>query len=165
MAEKLSDRAKPFSTREALPLLATRGSVCSIHTITADNGSEFHLYKTLERQLRTTFYFATPHHAWERGTNENTNGLLRQYLPKRTNLATLTQRQCTAFATKLNHRPRQRLGFLTPHEIYHGTAISRRWAASCGKLFGSCPRKRPIGCTLRKSACRHPRLRPLALQT
>ena len=136
-----------------------------IHTITADNGSEFHMYKTLEGQLRTTFYFATPHHAWERGTNENTNGLLRQYLPKRSSLNSLTQRQCTAFATKLNHRPRQRHGFLTPHEIYHGTAICRRWAASCGKLFGSCPRKRPIGYTLKKSACRHPRLRPLALQT
>src|SRR3954465_7661028 len=58
-----------------------------IRTITADNGSEFHMYKTLERRLRATVYFATPHHAWKRGTNENTNGLLRQYLPKGTNLA------------------------------------------------------------------------------
>jgi transposase, IS30 family len=138
-----------------------------IRTITADNGSEFHMYKALERQLHTTFYFATPHHAWERGTNENTNGLLRQYLPKGTPLAALTQRQCTAFAATLNHRPRRRHGFLTPHEIYHGiTALSRRWAASCGKLFGSCPRKRPIGCPLHKmSISRHPRLRPVALQT
>lgn len=137
-----------------------------VHSITADNGTEFHMYKSLEQKLGTKFYFATPHHAWERGTNENTNGLLRQYLPKHTNLAPLTQRQCTAFATKLNHRPRQRHGFLSPHEIYYGiTAISRRWAASCGKLFGSYPRNRPIGCPLLKaSTCRHPRIRPVALQ-
>jgi IS30 family transposase len=138
-----------------------------IRTLTADNGSEFHMYKALERRLDTTFYFALPHHAWERGTNENTNGLLRQYLPKGTSLATLTQRQCTAFATKLNQRPRRRHGFLTPHEVYHGVSvIHRRWAASCGKLFGSCPRKRPIGCAHEKSSIfRHPRPRPVALQT
>lgn len=118
-----------------------------IHTITADNGSEFHMYKALERRLNTTVYFATPHHAWERGTNENTNGLLRQYLPKKTDLTALTQRQCTAIAAKLNGRPRRRLGFRTPAEVYHGVSdVPRRWAASCGKLFGSCPRKRPIGC-------------------
>jgi len=117
-----------------------------VRTITADNGSEFHMYKALERRLRTTVYFATPHHAWERGTNENTNGLLRQYLPKGTTLSALTQRQCTAIAATLNHRPRRRLGFRTPNEVYYGiTDASRRWAASCGKLFGSCPRKRPIG--------------------
>jgi transposase, IS30 family len=138
-----------------------------IRTLTADNGSEFHMYKTLERRLRTTVYFATPHHAWERGTNENTNGLLRQYLPKGTSLATLTQRQCRAFATKLNHRPRRRHGFFTPHEGYHGiTVLDRRWAASCGKLFGSCPRKRPVSCSQECSPTfRHPRLRRVALQT
>lgn len=118
-----------------------------IHTITADNGTEFHMYKALEQRLRTKIYFATPHHAWERGTNENTNGLLRQYLPKGVDLTALTQRQCTAIASKLNNRPRRRLGFRTPSEVYYGiTDAPRRWAASCGKLFGSCPRKRPIGC-------------------
>lgn len=128
-----------------------------IRTITADNGSEFHMYKTLERRLRTTIYFATPHHAWERGTNENTNGLLRQYLPKGTALSALTQRQCTAIASTLNHRPRRRLGFSTPNEVYHGiTDAPRRWAASCGKLFGSCPRKRPIGCPESALSTSHP---------
>ena len=52
-----------------------------VKTVTADNGAEFHMYKELERQLDTRVYFATPHHAWERGTNENTNGLVRQYFP------------------------------------------------------------------------------------
>ena len=128
-----------------------------IHTITADNGSEFHLYKAIEQCLRTKFYFATPHHAWERGTNENTNGLLRQYLPKGADLSALTQRQCTAIAAKLNDRPRRRLGFRTPAEVYHGISdVPRRWAASCGKLFGSCPRKRPIGCPESDVSTSHP---------
>jgi transposase, IS30 family len=121
-----------------------RNELHPIHTITADNGTEFHMYKALEHQLGTTVYFATPHHAWERGTNENTNGLLRQYLPKGTCLKNLTQRQCTAIAQKLNDRPRRRLGFYTPNEVYRGiSTLPRRWAASCGKLFGSCPRKQP----------------------
>lgn len=112
----------------------------NIHTITSDNGTEFHGYKYIEQQLGADFYFATPHHAWERGTNENTNGLIRQYLPKRTSLQNLTQLQCDIIADKLNNRPRLRLGFKTPNEIYyHSTQI-----ASCGKLFGSCPRKRSI---------------------
>jgi len=97
-----------------------------VHTLTSDNGVEFHGYKHLERALGATFYFATPHHAWERGTNENTNGLLRQYLPKGTHLAHLTQRLCDDIAGKLNHRPRRRLGFLTPHEVYSGSARLRR---------------------------------------
>ena len=115
-----------------------------IHTLTADNGSEFHMYKQLERRLRTTIYFATPHHAWERGTNENTNGLLRQYLPRRTCLRELTQDQCNAIADRLNNRPRLRLGFRTPNEVYYGLPVARRPSvAACGKPLGSCPRQRP----------------------
>jgi IS30 family transposase len=115
-----------------------------IRTITADNGTEFHMYKALERRLRTKVYFATPHHAWERATNENTNGLLRQYLPKRTCLKALTQHQCNLIADRLNNRPRLRLGFRTPNEVYYGLPIvPRPWVAPCGKLFGSCPRERP----------------------
>jgi IS30 family transposase len=115
-----------------------------VRTITSDNGSEFHLYKQLERRLGTTFYFATPHHAWERASNENTNGLLRQYLPKQTCLKSLTQAQCRAIAEKLNNRPRLRLGFRTPNELYYGLpVVPRPWLAACGKLFGSCPRPRP----------------------
>jgi len=89
-----------------------------VHTITADNGTEFHGYAALERTTGTRFYFATPHHAWERGTNENTNGLLRQYLPKRQSMADLTQHDCNRIAQKLNRRPRKRLGYRTPEECY-----------------------------------------------
>ncbi len=90
-----------------------------VKTITADNGTEFHNYRELESSLDTQVYFATPHHAWERGTNENTNGLIRQYLPKGTNLSRLTQQQCDRIAEQLNNRPRLRLGFMTPNEVYY----------------------------------------------
>ena len=90
-----------------------------VKTITADNGTEFHNYRELENILGTRVYFATPHHAWERGTNENTNGLIRQYLPKGTNLSRLSQQQCDRIAERLNNRPRLRLGFKTPNEAYY----------------------------------------------
>ncbi len=89
-----------------------------VQTITVDNGTEFHDYARLERATAARFYFATPHHAWERGTNENTNGLLRQYLPKRRSMAHLTQYDCNRIAAKLNRRPRKRLGYRTPEECY-----------------------------------------------
>jgi len=89
-----------------------------VRTITVDNGTEFHEYAQLERATAARFYFATPHHAWERGTNENTNGLVRQYLPKRQSMAHLTQPECNRIATKLNRRPRKRLGYRTPEECY-----------------------------------------------
>lgn len=63
-------------------------------------------------------HFATPHHSWERGTNENTNGLIRQYLPKRTSMERLPRRDCTRIAQKLNQRSRKCLGFRTPEECY-----------------------------------------------
>lgn len=90
-----------------------------VKTITADNGCEFHNYKDLEKALDVDVYFATPHHAWERGTNENANGLIRQYLPKGTNLSGVSQGYCEAVASKLNDRPRKRLGFRTPNEVYN----------------------------------------------
>lgn len=83
-------------------------------TITVDNGTEFHGYEQIERATGVKIYFATPYHSWERGTNENTNGLIRQYLPKRTSMKRLTQHQCNVIATALNNRPRKRYGFLTP---------------------------------------------------
>ena len=89
-----------------------------VHTLTLDNGTEFHGYAALEAITAARVYFATPHHAWERGTNENTNGLVRQYLPKRTSLVHLTQADCTAIARRLHTRPRRCLGYRTPEECY-----------------------------------------------
>lgn len=84
-------------------------------SITADNGTEFHGYKQIEQATNTTFFFATPHHSWERGTNENTNGLIRQYLPKGQSMRRLTQSMCDLIADEINHRPRKRLGYGTPY--------------------------------------------------
>ncbi len=81
-------------------------------------GTEFHRYRALEARTAVPCYFATPHHAWERGTNENTNGLIRQYLPKHTSMEHVTQRDCQRIADTLNRRPRKRLGFRTPEEVY-----------------------------------------------
>ena len=87
-------------------------------TITADNGTEFHGYPAIEAATGVPFYFATPHHSWERGTNENTNGLLRQYLPKGQCLASLTQSHCDTIAQHLNHRPRKRHDYKTPNQCF-----------------------------------------------
>jgi len=85
-----------------------------IKTITLDNGTEFHGYKSVQDQFGVEFFFATPYHAWERGSNEN----MRQYLPKGTCLKDLTQAQCNWIANELNNRPRERLGFRTPAEAF-----------------------------------------------
>ena len=85
-------------------------------TITADNGTEFNQYQQLERSHGCDFYFATPYHSWERGTNENTNGLIRQYIPKKQSMALVSQHFCGDIARRLNTRPRKVLGFKTPEE-------------------------------------------------
>ena len=112
----LRQRTTAEVTRRATQLI--RAQRRPVRTITADNGTEFHDYPTIEARTGTCFYFATPHHAWERGTNENTNGLLRQYVPKGTSLEHLTQGQAAQLARTLNRRPRKRLHFRTPEECY-----------------------------------------------
>ena len=84
------------------------------HTITTENGTEYHAYRALEETTGVPFYFATPHHSWECGTNKNTNGLLRQYVPKGRSMASLTQSRCDAIAETLNNRPRKRTPNTTP---------------------------------------------------
>ncbi len=94
-------------------------------TITADNGTEFHSFAEVEERTGVPIFFATPYHSWERGTNENTNGLIRQYLPKRQSMRRLTQARCDAIAQELNNRPRKRHGFHTPLERLERAAKSR----------------------------------------
>ena len=92
-------------------------------TYTLDNGSEHAEWELTEHHTGMTVYFANPYHSWERGTNENTNGLLRRPFPKGTPLATITDRQLAAKVTLINNRPRKRLGWKTPYEVFHETAI------------------------------------------
>lgn len=86
-------------------------------TITYDNGSEFAKHEFIERETKATVYFAHPYSSWERGCNENANGLLRQYFPKKTSLANVTQHQLDYVAWLLNTRPRKRLNWLTPAQV------------------------------------------------
>ena len=116
MIGKLENRTARATNRRAISLI--RRTRRRVRTITVDHGTEFHGYKAIERATGARVYFATPYHSWERGTSENTNGLIRQYLPKRTSMAHITQRDCTRIAHKLNRRPRKRLGYLTPEECY-----------------------------------------------
>lgn len=89
-------------------------------SITFDNGTEFHGYQKLEEEYPITCYFATPYHSWERGTNENTNGLIRQYIPKGSCMKHITQKHCNRIAQILNNRPRKRHCYKTPAEVYYG---------------------------------------------
>jgi len=91
----------------------------NVKTITADNGTEFHQYSTIEDHCAVKFYFASPYHSWERGSNENVNGLILQYLPKVESMEHITQQQCDTIANKLNSRPRKRFDYKTPEEMYY----------------------------------------------
>jgi IS30 family transposase len=114
---KLPDRTARSLSRRAVSLMRRHGG--AFETVTADNGTEFHDYQRIEERTGATFYFARPYHSWERGSNENANGLIRQYLPKGQSMAGLSQHQCNAIARRLNTRPRKRLGFRTPLECYN----------------------------------------------
>lgn len=115
---KLNNRTKEELNRVATMLI--RKHKQKMLTITADNGTEFHGYADVEKATAVAFYFASAYHAWERGTNENTNGLIRQYLPKRKSMAKLTQNDCNQIAYDLNTRPRKRLQFNTPWNRFWG---------------------------------------------
>jgi IS30 family transposase len=95
-------------------------------TFTVDNGREFARFRDLEVKTGLAVYFADPYAAWQRGTNENTNGLLRQYLAKGSDFRKISEDDLTAIVAKLNHRPRKCLGYQTPHEVF--------WPARRGAL-------------------------------
>jgi len=92
-------------------------------TMTVDNGPEFRNHKALSEAIKIPVYFAHPYSPWQRAINENTNGLLRQFIPKKQPLNTVTSDQVRYAINELNHRPRKKLGFRTPHEVF--------WAACC----------------------------------
>jgi IS30 family transposase len=88
-----------------------------VHTLTMDNGNEFAQHKRVAKALLAKVYFAHTYCAWERGANENTNGLLRPYLPKRSNFKTITQAKIRRAENRLNNRPRKALEFRSPNEV------------------------------------------------
>lgn len=127
--------------RLALPLLGKKASLVEeaatdllgkiktfVKTITFDNGKEFCCHEAIAKQIECNTYFAKPYHSWERGQNENANGLLRQYFPKSRELTDVTVKQVFSAVHKLNSRPRKCLGFKTPYEVFKkltGTDIEK----------------------------------------
>lgn len=117
---------EPLQTRDADDLAETMVAAFEpykelLHTVTSDNGKEFAEHARIAKKLEVDYFFAHPYHSWERGANENMNGLIRQYLPKGTSFENLTRAEVKWVEWKLNNRPRKRLGYLTPLEY-----ISRR---------------------------------------
>ena len=110
---KTSDQVSAAIIKRLKPL-ASR-----VKTITYDNGKEFAGHKAIDQSLGSTAYFADPFASWQRGSNENYNGLLRQYIPKKRHLSTLTDAELKMIEDRLNNRPRKRLGFKTPHQVFH----------------------------------------------
>lgn len=96
------------------------------YTITYDNGTEFSSHEMIERDTNMTIFFAHIYHSWERGTNENTNGLIRRYLPKGSKFANLKHETLKQIVDKINHRPRKRLNYRTPYEVFHRVALQNR---------------------------------------
>jgi IS30 family transposase len=115
-----------------IELLKPHQSRC--HTITFDNGKEFAYHERIAQSLEANIYFAHPYHSWERGCNENANGLLRQYLPKQKPLHDASVEKVLYATEKLNHRPRKSLGFKSPHEVFFGVNLRYTFDSTGGAI-------------------------------
>jgi IS30 family transposase len=117
---KLTRLAKVVRNTAALvmPAISTQLQSLMVKTITSDNGREFAGHQQIGQNLKADFYFAHPYHSWERGLNENTNGLVRQYFPKKSEFSKITDKQITKVVDRLNNRPRKTRGYKTPNEVF-----------------------------------------------
>ena len=95
-----------------------------VYTITADNGSEFSRHKIVAKKLNADFFFAHPYSSWERGLNENTNGLIRQYFPKKSSFKNVTEDRLKQVMSNINNRPRKTLGYRTPNEVFKSQGVA-----------------------------------------
>ena len=111
------DQRTAQAVKDAI-LVLLQPLMAQTHTLTSDNGKEFALHQQIAEQLQATFFFSHPYSAWERGANENMNGLLRQYFPKTQSFKTVTDDQITNAMQRLNNRPRKTLAFRTPFEVF-----------------------------------------------
>ena len=118
LAAQLDSRHSNKVTQAIVELLGPHKRRCK--TLTFDNGKEFAEHAFIAKCLDAKVYFAHPYCSWERGLNENHNGLLRQYFPKKTNLLKVTQDEVNEAVYRMNHRPRKCLGYRTPHEVFYG---------------------------------------------
>ena len=114
---KKVERNTAASVEQAIEELL-RPLAAKVYTITSDNGREFANHQSVAKKLKANFYFAHPFAAWERGTNENTNGLVRQYFPKGSDFSKITERDIQRATARLNNRPRKRLNYRTPQGVF-----------------------------------------------
>ena len=112
------DNATTKTVVESFAAVLNREPAALRKTMTYDQGREMHGHAILTERTGVQIYFADPHSPWQRGSNENTNGLLRQYMPKGSDLSIYSQDELDAIALSLNNRPRARLGFKTPLTVY-----------------------------------------------
>jgi IS30 family transposase len=111
---RTAQEVRAVIVRRLLPLAS------HVQTLTYDNGKEFAFHQDIDKELQSNGYFAHPYHSWERGLNENTNGLIRQFFPKGKDLSEVTDEEIQRVMDKLNNRPRKCLGFKTPNQILFG---------------------------------------------
>jgi len=121
LAGQLPSKHAEGVTEKVNSLLRPHKHKC--HTVTFDNGKEFAGHEAIASELKADIYFAHPYHSWERGLNENSNGLLRQYFPKEMELINVIEEQVQSAVDRLNHRPRKVLGFRSPHEVFFGVKM------------------------------------------
>ena len=114
--DKIDSKEEDVIEKKTIELLQDWTPI--LKTITSDNGKEFANHKSLSESLKIDYFFAKPYHSWERGANENLNGLVRQYFPKKTNFASITKEDTKQVVNILNNRPRKRFGYKTPNEIF-----------------------------------------------
>ncbi len=115
MSKRINNKTAQTVTEATIELLKPfKGAV---FTITADNAKEFAYHEKMTEALGANVYFADPYSSWQRGLNENTNGLLRQYWPKKTDFKKISAREVNAVILQLNNRPRKKLDFKTPAKL------------------------------------------------
>ncbi|PKP38475.1 MAG: IS30 family transposase [Bacteroidetes bacterium HGW-Bacteroidetes-14] len=116
---KMLNASAAEALRQAVKALKPMSDNGLVKTITSDNGIQFAYHQEIAKELNADFFFATPYHSWERGSNENTNGLIRQYIPKGTSFKNITIADLEEIEAKLNNRPRKRYKFSTPNEMFN----------------------------------------------
>lgn len=118
LLKKVKSRESEVVADAIIELLKPYSGQNKIHTMTADNGKEFALHLKISAALKADFFFARPYHSWERGLNEHTNGLVREFFPKKTLFADITDEDVATVERILNNRPRKVLNFMTPDEVF-----------------------------------------------
>jgi len=123
----------PFKTAQAVSdsmITLLMPFAANVHTLTTDNGKEFAQHERIAEALNADFFFAHPYCSWERGANENMNGLIRQFFPKKMRFDSITEKDIAFAMHRLNHRPRKCLGYKTPHEVFMNQLHSRHNAVA-----------------------------------